>query len=192
MKTAHQKELLGLTCQELRAYIESIGQKPFHGKQIYESIYRRRKFTFEKFTGLSRALREVLSNNASLTLPIVHTRQIAKDGTIKYLFQLVDKQKIESVFIPEKQRDTLCISTQVGCPMDCQFCLTALMGFARNLTPGEIVGQILSILDDLDSNSQPVLPKAINIVLMGMGEPLLNLENVCKALVLSWNSAEDL
>ena len=138
---ADRKELLGLTCQELRNYVESLGQRPFHGKQIYDSIYRQRIFTFDRFTGLSRALRGLLSENASLSLPIVYTRQISRDGTIKFLFQLADNQKIESVFIPEERRDTLCISTQVGCPMDCQFCLTALLGFTRNLTSGEIVAR---------------------------------------------------
>jgi len=178
------EELLGLTSQELRAYLVSLGEKPFHGQQIFESIYRRRQFTFSEFAGLPLALRERLSRVAGVTLPAVSTRQVSVDGTVKYLFRLADKQKIESVFIPEERRDTLCISTQVGCPMDCQFCLTALIGFARNLTPGEIVGQILSILNDQTAQGNRIALKPINIVLMGMGEPLLNLKNVCKALIL--------
>jgi 23S rRNA (adenine2503-C2)-methyltransferase len=178
------EELLGLNCQEMRKYLASIGEKPFHGQQIYESIYRRREFTFVEFKGLPLILRQRLSEVASVTLPAVHTRQLSIDGTTKYLFRLADGQKIESVLIPEERRETLCISTQVGCPMDCKFCLTALIGFARNLTAGEIVGQILSILNDQATLGKQTTPKAISIVLMGMGEPLLNLENVCKALIL--------
>ena len=183
MKTTAE-ELLGLNCQELRDYLTSIGEKAFHGQQIYESIYQRRKFTFVEVKGLPHTLRERLPQAATITLPAVHTRQLSIDGTTKYLFRLGDGQKIESVLIPEERRNTLCISTQVGCPMDCKFCLTALIGFARNLTAGEIVGQILSILNDQTTQGIQTTPKAINVVLMGMGEPLLNLENVCKALLL--------
>jgi 23S rRNA (adenine2503-C2)-methyltransferase len=183
MKTT-TKELLGLDCQEMRDFLASIGEKPFHGQQLYDSIYRRREFKFVEIKGLPLTLRERLSQVASVNLPAIHTRQLSIDGTTKYLFRLADGQKIESVLIPEERRDTLCISTQVGCPMDCKFCLTALIGFARNLTAGEIVGQIFSILNDQATPGKQTTPKAINLVLMGMGEPLLNLENVCKALLL--------
>src|SRR5258706_16366109 len=99
-------------------------------------------------TDLSRALREKLLQSSRLTLPQTGLSQLSIDGTRKYLFELKDGEKIESVFIPEERRDTFCISTQVGCPMDCKFCLTALVGLARNLTPGEIAGQVLALLKD--------------------------------------------
>lgn len=177
------RELLGLTSLDLCHFLQSIGEQSFHGKQIYRSIYQHRQFQFECFTDLSWPLRRKLRQFSRITLPVAHFSQLSVDGTRKYLFVLGDGEKIESVFIPEPARNTLCISTQVGCPMDCKFCLTALIGFTRNLTAGEIVGQVLRILSDhVEDNSTPKRPT--NIVLMGMGEPLLNLENVGAALSL--------
>jgi len=182
------RELLGLSSPELREYLVSIGERSFHGKQIYHSIYRRHRFRFDQITELSLPLRQKLQGLARITLPEPRISQLSVDGTRKYLFRLSDGEEIESVFIPEEHRNTLCVSTQVGCPMDCKFCLTALLGFARNLSAGEIVGQIVYILsdpqvsEDPQSSNRPTKPT--NIVLMGMGEPLLNLENVNKALAL--------
>jgi 23S rRNA (adenine2503-C2)-methyltransferase len=178
------RELLGLTSPDLCEFLESVGEKPFRGRQIYHSIYRLRQFRLDHFTNLSLSLRRKLEQLSCITLPAVHTSQLSVDGTRKYLFQLTDGEKIESVLIPEAARNTLCISTQVGCPMDCQFCLTALVGFARNLTAGEIVGQILYIFCDQLKTNGDSGPKTTNVVLMGMGEPLLNLQNVTKALSL--------
>jgi 23S rRNA (adenine2503-C2)-methyltransferase len=182
-----KQSLVGLTETELCQFMESLGESPYRGKQIYRAIYARRQVNFEEITELSVGLRERLRDLASIGLPKLDATQVSRDGTRKYLLELKDIQKIESVFIPEERRITLCISTQVGCPMDCQFCLTALMGFARNLTAEEIVGQILLILNDQKKSRQGNFApssKPMNIVLMGMGEPLLNLENVTKALVL--------
>lgn len=191
-----QRELLGLTSSELCQFLESLGEKSYHGTQLYHSIYKVRQFHIEKMTDLSRALRESLLQCSRLTLPRIALSQLSIDGTRKYLFELQDGEKIESVFIPEEHRDTLCISTQVGCPMDCKFCLTALIGLARNLTAGEISGQVLAILKDRQellrkpasvakrSETLRSRAKLVNIVLMGMGEPLLNLENVSRALTL--------
>jgi 23S rRNA (adenine2503-C2)-methyltransferase len=190
-----QRELLGLTSADLCLFLESLGEKAYHGKQLYHSIYKIRQFHIGEMTDLSLALRERLLQCSHLTLPRTALSQLSIDGTRKYLFELKDGEKIESVFIPEEHRDTLCISTQVGCPMDCKFCLTALIGLARNLTAGEIAGQVLSILRDRqEDSSEPSIDedtkairgcfKPVNIVLMGMGEPLLNLENVNRALVL--------
>ena len=189
-----QRELLGLTSSDLCQFLESLGEKAYHGKQLYHSIYKVRQFRIGEMTDLSRALRERLLQCSRLTLPQTTLSQLSIDGTRKYLFELKDGEKIESVFIPEEHRDTLCISTQVGCPMDCKFCLTALIGLARNLTAGEIAGQVLSILKDRQEVSlKPLVErsktlwrstKPVNIVLMGMGEPLLNLENVNRALTL--------
>jgi 23S rRNA (adenine2503-C2)-methyltransferase len=180
------RELLGLTLTELSRFMESLGEPSYRGKQIYQSIYARRQFNFDEMTDLSKRLRGRLVDTAQISLPCVDKTQTSRDGTRKYLLKLQDGQKIESVFIPEERRETLCISTQVGCPMDCQFCLTALMGFTRNLTAGEIVGQILLILKELEERrkTQFVASRPVNVVLMGMGEPLLNFENVTKALSL--------
>jgi 23S rRNA (adenine2503-C2)-methyltransferase len=182
-----KQPLVGLTAMELCQFIESLKEFPYRGKQIYQAIYARRQFNFEEMTELSTGLRQRLGDLAQISLPRLDTTQVSRDGTRKYLLELKDGQKIESVFIPEERRETLCISTQVGCPMDCQFCLTALMGFTRNLTAGEIVGQILFILKEqeksLEGNSTSS-SEPINVVLMGMGEPLLNFENVTKALAL--------
>lgn len=184
------RELLGLSAPDLCAYLESIGERPFHGQQIYHSIYRRQQFCLERMTELSLSLRQKLLERARITLPKLRTSQRSVDGTRKYLFELSDGQKIESVFIPEENRNTLCISTQVGCPMDCKFCLTALLGFARNLTAGEIVGQALYLLTESPEDDNRALSstsggkKPVNVVLMGMGEPLLNLANVSQALLL--------
>jgi len=167
--------------------MEFLGEPSYRGRQIYESIYARRKFNFTEMTELSARLRERLEDIVRISLPRLDVSQVSEDGTRKYLLELADNQKIESVLIPEERRNTLCISTQVGCPMDCRFCLTALMGFTRNLTAGEIVGQILFILKEEESRSEGdsiLSSKPMNIVLMGMGEPLLNFENVTKALAL--------
>jgi len=191
-----QRELLGLTSSDLCRFLESLGEKSYHGKQLYHSIYKLRQFHIGEMTDLSRSLRERLQQCSRLTLPRTALSQLSIDGTRKYLFELKDGEKIESVFIPEEHRDTLCISTQVGCPMDCKFCLTALIGLARNLTAGEIAGQALAILKDRQEPSRGTTSlaeysetlraraKPVNIVLMGMGEPLLNLENVSHALTL--------
>jgi 23S rRNA (adenine2503-C2)-methyltransferase len=190
-----QRELLGLASSDLCQFLESLGEKSYHGKQLYHSIYKLRQFHIENMTDLSRGLRERLQQCSRLTLPRTALSQLSVDGTRKYLFELKDGEKIESVFIPEEHRDTLCISTQVGCPMDCKFCLTALIGLARNLMAGEIAGQVLVILKDrqqrppetsLAGHSETLHARAkpVNIVLMGMGEPLLNLENVSHALGL--------
>src|SRR5438445_190581 len=166
-----QTEFLGLTSTEISNHLVLLGENNYHGGQIYRALYGRRQFTFEVMTELSKALRRKLSQTALISLPRVHSTQLSIDGTQKYLLELKDGQKIESVFIPEDQRHTLCISTQAGCPMECQFCLTALMGFARNLTVGEIVGQVLFILKDRKEKDNEFSPhassKSTNIVLMG-------------------------
>jgi 23S rRNA (adenine2503-C2)-methyltransferase len=187
-----KQQVLGLTSVELCEYLRELGEKPYHGKQIYRALHAKRQFTFEEMTELSKSLRKKLMGTAQIFLPKTHSTQLSNDGTQKYLFELRDGLKIESVFIPEENRNTLCISTQVGCPMDCQFCLTALLGFVRNLTVDEIVAQVLLLLKDQqdpNNHSSPLSPsKPTNIVLMGMGEPLLNFDNVSKALVIMADS----
>ena len=135
----------------------------------------------DSITTLPKSLREGLGGEFETGLPRVNQRFASVDGTVRYLLGLADGKSVEAVFIPEQDRDTLCISSQVGCPVDCKFCLTALMGIERNLTAGEIVGQVLRLAREhsLEPRTHP-----LNIVMMGMGEPLLNLENVMQAVRL--------
>ena len=180
-------ELLGLTADELSALMVDWGEKPYHGRQLYGALYRRRQLDPGSMTDLSKSLRRKLAS-CTITLPRLIRRQRAGDGTEKYLLELTDGEKIECVLIPERKRNTLCISTQAGCPLDCRFCLTALLGFRRNLSPAEILGQILYVLGDknlaMGSVGDGSRPALTNLVLMGMGEPLLNLENVLKSLII--------
>lgn len=150
----------------------------YRARQIYEAVYQRRVESFDEITALPRGLRVSLAQRFSLAAPAVASRYGSADGTRRYLLSLEDGKTVEAVFMPEAQRDTLCISTQVGCPVDCKFCLTALMGLERNLTAGEIVGQVLTLARD---NALWADARRINIVMMGQGEPLLNLPAVLKA-----------
>ncbi|UCF35570.1 MAG: 23S rRNA (adenine(2503)-C(2))-methyltransferase RlmN [Acidobacteriota bacterium] len=168
--------LLGLSCQELVELAESLSEKPFRGKQLYHQIYRRRISDFDAMTNLSKAFRTRLQDEYTITYPDVFKRTASADGTTKFLFRLEDGSFVESVYIPEESRDTLCISSQVGCDVGCTFCMTAQMGFQRNLRPGEILGQVLQIV-----RSGLAQPQGFNIVFMGMGEPLYNYQNLMKA-----------
>ena len=172
--------LLGMDEAELRAVLPA-GEPAFRARQLYEAIYRRRVSSFEAVTGLPAALRRSLAEQCTLGLPGRAARYESRDGTRRYLLQLADGRTVEAVFMPEEARDTLCISTQVGCPVDCRFCITARMGLERNLTAGEIVGQVLHLAADNDLWARE---KRINIVMMGQGEPLLNLAAVLKAVRL--------
>ncbi|HAX41359.1 MAG TPA: 23S rRNA (adenine(2503)-C(2))-methyltransferase RlmN [Solibacterales bacterium] len=154
------------------------GTPAYRARQIYEAVYQRRVESFEEITGLPKAERAALAERFSLSGPEVVSRYDSADGTRRYLLGLDDGKTVEAVFMPEFHRDTLCISTQVGCPVDCKFCLTALMGLERNLTAGEIVGQVLTLARD---NGLWADERRINIVMMGQGEPLLNLAAVLKA-----------
>ena len=184
---ASRGELLGLTADELAALMVDWGEKPYHGRQLYGALYRRRQLDPGSMTELSKSLRRKLES-CVISLPRLQRRQRAADGTQKYLLELRDGEKIECVLIPERKRNTLCISTQAGCPLDCRFCLTALLGFRRNLSPAEILGQVLFVLADrnleMGVSGDGSRPALTNLVLMGMGEPLLNLENVLKSLII--------
>ena len=153
-------------------------QPAFRARQIYHALYRQRVASLDEVTTLPGSLREELAAKTVLGLPELAQRFESADGTRRYLLRLGDGKTAESVMMPEDRRDTLCISTQIGCPVDCRFCLTALMGLERNLTAGEIVGQVLFLARDngLDPAAGPM-----NIVMMGQGEPLLNLANVLRA-----------
>ena len=162
---------------ELEAALEARGAERFHAGQIYRWIYRRGITDFQRMTDLSRPLRTLLETDFTLSTPRILTDDLSTDGTRKVLLELSDRQRIEAVFIPDTPAMTFCISTQVGCAMACGFCLTGKMGLSRNLTAGEIAGQVRVLAAATGLAHQP-----FNIVLMGMGEPLHNYDQTMKAL----------
>jgi len=173
-------ELLGKTAEELRTLLRLLGEPGYRGAQIYHALYAERRFDLAAMSNLPSALRARLAAEASITLPRIARRYNSADGSARYLLALegAAPAKIEAVFIPEAGRQTICISTQAGCPVDCHFCLTAQLGLVRNLTAGEIAGQVLAALEDQRAKLAP----QTNVVLMGQGEPLLNYEPVMAAL----------
>jgi 23S rRNA (adenine2503-C2)-methyltransferase len=170
-------DLAELDLNELEAALEERGYEKFHARQIYRWLYRRGITDFERMTDLSRSLREQLGNEFSLSTPLIASDDRSVDGTRKLLLELADKRRIEAVFIPDTPAMTFCVSTQVGCAMACDFCLTGKMGLVRNLTAGEIAGQVRVL-----AAATQLLDQPFNIVLMGMGEPLHNYDNTMKAL----------
>lgn len=167
--------LKGLNLTELHAFIESIGEKPYRAQQIFSWLYDKGADSFDEMTNLSKALRAKLTEQAEIRhLTLVTKREAQKDKSTKLLFELQDGLRIESVLMSEDKRNTLCISTQVGCAIDCKFCATGMMGLQRNLSTDEIIDQLLFVQK---LTGQPVN----NIVCMGMGEPFHNYENLLKA-----------
>jgi 23S rRNA (adenine2503-C2)-methyltransferase len=150
----------------------------FRARQIYEAVYRQRVTDLAAISNLPKPLRARLESELPLGLPEIERRYDSTDGTRRYLLRLADGKTVETVWMPEGERSTICISSQVGCPVDCKFCLTALMGLERHLSTGEIAGQVLQVAAD---NSLEANADRVNIVMMGQGEPLLNLANVIKA-----------
>ena len=173
--------LLGCTLAELKSVVLQQGMPSFTSKQLMEWIYKKRVFSFDAMTNISKAHRERLAQHFSIGVTAPVERMESVDGTVKYLFRIREGQYVEAVFIPsvgtddEDERATLCISTQVGCKMHCKFCMTGRQGFSGNLTAGEILNQIVAI---------PESERLTNVVLMGMGEPMDNLDEVLKALSL--------
>jgi 23S rRNA (adenine2503-C2)-methyltransferase len=190
------RNLLGKSPEELRAFLESLGEPAYRGAQIYHVLYAERRFDFASMTNLPAKLRERLAREAAIELPRIIRKHCSDDGTIRYVLALGPASKdsaandseandrllppatIEAVFMPEEKRQTICISTQAGCAVDCHFCLTATLGLIRNLTAGEIIGQVLIALDD----NRAALKPQTNVVLMGQGEPLLNFEPVVASI----------
>ena len=166
-----------LDLTELEAALERLGARAFHARQVYRWIHRRAVTDFGEMTDLSKALRSRLAAACVVSSPRVVERRRSEDGTEKLVLELADHRKIESVFIPETPSMTFCVSTQVGCAMKCAFCLKGRMGLTRNLTAGEIVGQVRVLAVSLG-----MLAERFNIVLMGMGEPLHNYDATMKAL----------
>ena len=165
--------LLGLNRQEMEAFFANLGEKAFRASQITKWIHQLNITDFDQMTNVSKALREQLKEKACITSLKVDTDQLSNDGTRKWLLELADGNRIESVFIPEDDRGTLCISSQVGCALDCSFCSTGRQGFSRNLTVAEIISQVWLANNLLEAEIKPGR-KITNVVFMGMGEPLLN------------------
>jgi 23S rRNA (adenine2503-C2)-methyltransferase len=175
--------LKGLDLAELQSFAESLGERKYRGTQLYRWLYAKGAMSFAEMTDLSQEFRALLERSAVIqNLDVVTTSRSLQDDTTKFLFRLPDGRTIEGVLIPPEadspgadKRLTLCVSTQVGCPLDCKFCATGTMGFTRNLTAGEIVDQVLQ--------AQRQSPRRItNLVYMGMGEPMLNYENVMRSI----------
>ncbi len=183
--------LVGQSVADLRTYLQMLGEPAYRGAQIYHALYVERRSDIAAMTNLPVALRERLGREASIALPRIVRRYQSSDGTLRYVLALDASEShrggesrpakpatIETVFMPEENRQTICISTQAGCAVDCHFCLTATLGLIRNLTAGEIVGQVLIALEE----NRVALKPQTNVVLMGQGEPLLNYEPVMSAL----------
>jgi 23S rRNA (adenine2503-C2)-methyltransferase len=181
--------LLGRSLDELREFVQSLGEPTYRAGQIYHALYAERRFDVASMTNLPAALRERLARESRIVLPQVRRRYESSDGAVRYVLALDapgnagspfsgKPATVEAVFMPEESRQTICISTQAGCAVDCHFCLTATLGLVRNLSPGEIVGQVLLALADQRANLKP----QTNVVLMGQGEPLLNYDAVTAAL----------
>ncbi len=177
-------ELLGLSKEELAEQINKLGEKPFRAKQLWQWLYYHGVSDFEKMTSFSKDLRTKLAENFTITRPKIVTEQISVDKTHKWLLEFADGQRVEMVYIPEEDRGAVCISTQVGCAMGCRFCHTGSQKLTRNLSAGEIVGQFMVARDVYNEWPTKTDENRMlsNIVVMGMGEPLQNVENVIKAM----------
>jgi 23S rRNA (adenine2503-C2)-methyltransferase len=178
---AARVNLLDMPRAQLEAWCATVGSKPFRARQLMNWIYKRGCDRFDQMSDLAKGFRAQLTEQAQITLPEILTVQRASDGTCKWLLRADSSQAFETVYIPESDRGTLCISSQVGCALDCAFCATAQQGFNRNLSTAEIVGQVW--LANRELGFRPGGERIVtNVVLMGMGEPLANLRNVIPAL----------
>jgi 23S rRNA (adenine2503-C2)-methyltransferase len=196
------KSLLGLTLEELTALALGAGEPSYRAQQMFDAVYRKRVCSVEEITTLPRGFRErIAQEQQEVGQPKIAKRFVSSDGTVRYLMELADGQSVETVWMPEgdggeagdgseagdlagggrRVRATICVSSQVGCAVDCKFCLTALLGVKRNLTAGEIVGQVCAVLNDQQASPPE---ERINLVFMGMGEPFLNYDNFIKAVRL--------
>jgi 23S rRNA (adenine2503-C2)-methyltransferase len=192
-------EVLGLDFQELTALTDKASQPPYRVRQLYEAVYRQRVATLDEITTLPLAMRSALSAEGFIVgQPGIAKKFVSRDGTVRYLIALHDGETVETVWMPEGDggeqgdseadlngkewaRATICVSSQVGCAVNCQFCMTALLGVRRNLSAGEIVGQVIAVLNDQQANPDS---QRVNLVFMGMGEPFLNYDNFMKAVRL--------
>jgi 23S rRNA (adenine2503-C2)-methyltransferase len=175
---SQKTNLLGLDRKALEAFCVEIGEKPFRATQLLQWIHQRGVDDFEQMTNLSKALRARLAEATEIRAPEIVLGQASADGTCKWVLQTDAQNRVETVFIPEEGRGTLCVSSQVGCALECAFCSTARQGFNRNLSAAEIIGQVWVANRELGEG------RVTNVVLMGMGEPLLNFDNVVSAVNL--------
>jgi 23S rRNA (adenine2503-C2)-methyltransferase len=173
--------LTALSKNELVEFAENLGEPRFRAAQIFKGLHQRRLRSFEEMTDLPKTLREKLNETATASTLKVESRFVSEDGTRRFLMKTRDNLPVETVFIPTENRDTICFSSQSGCPLKCDFCLTAKLGLLRNLTAGEIVEQIIVVLNDVYGTGAET-PHGTNLVGMGAGEPFLNFENLIKAL----------
>lgn len=181
-KESSKINLLNFDHKGLREYFASIGEKPFRADQIMKWIYHFGYSDFDQMTNINRKLREKLQRNCEIKAPEISEKQVSEDGTIKYALVLEGGQEVETVWIPENDRATLCVSSQVGCALECTFCATAQQGFNRNLSMAEIIGQVWRVANDIGATRITGKRPITNIVMMGMGEPLLNMKNLIPAL----------
>ena len=177
MTGAPKTNLLGLTRSDMEAYFTDLGAKAFHGRNVLKWIHKHGVRDFDAMTDVPQRLRDLLGQKAEVAVPRIVLSQPASDGTTKWVLELADGQHIETVYIPEQNRSTICVSSQVGCALDCSFCSTAQQGFNRNLSTAEIIGQVWLATRELGGAPS-------NVVLMGMGEPLANFDNVVPAMEL--------
>ncbi|MEM9100720.1 MAG: 23S rRNA (adenine(2503)-C(2))-methyltransferase RlmN [Pseudomonadota bacterium] len=180
-KSEEKTNLFDLGLEEIKQFFVEIDEKPFRSTQLVKWLYQHGVTDFDEMTNLSKSLREKLKKHVQLEALEIEHEEKSNDGTVKWVLRIPGGQLIETVFIPEADRGTLCISSQVGCALDCSFCSTAQQGFNRNLSIGEIIGQLWLAnqrLGGFDKDNRPVS----NVVMMGMGEPLLNFDAVTKAM----------
>jgi 23S rRNA (adenine2503-C2)-methyltransferase len=183
MNSSNEKiNLLNFTRKQLREFFISLGEKPFRADQVMKWIYHFGIDDFDQMTDINKKLREQLKTLAEIKAPQIAIEQRSSDGTIKWALDVGNNQMIESVYIPERDRATLCVSSQVGCALECKFCSTAQQGFNRNLTVSEIIGQIWRASNAIGVTGKLADRPITNVVMMGMGEPLLNLSNVAPAM----------
>jgi len=180
--SVNKVNLLNFDHQSMREYFASIGEKPFRADQMMKWIYHFGYSDFELMTNLNKKLREKLQRDTEITAPEISEKQVSSDGTIKYSLRLEGGQEVETVWIPENDRATLCVSSQVGCALECTFCATAQQGFNRNLSMSEIIGQVWRVANDIGATRIAGKRPITNIVMMGMGEPLLNMKNLIPSL----------
>ena len=172
-------EMLGKSREEVRALCVELGEPAYRGDQIYRALYAENNLDLAQVSNLPASFRQKLIERVTVTLPVVKQRYHSQDGSVRYLLGLGEKPaSVEAVFMPSVSRQTICISTQAGCAVDCQFCMTAQLGLIRNLTAGEILAQVLLPLIE---HKETLTPQT-NVVLMGQGEPLLNYDNVMSAM----------
>ena len=178
--------LIGLDRVDLARVIEPLGVKPFRAQQIFRWIYNHGVSDFSEMTNISKDIQAELAKNFSLARPAISQHQKSNDGTQKWLLRFDDAQEAECVHIPEAERGTLCVSSQVGCTLNCSFCHTGTQRMVRNLEPSEILGQLMLVRDDFGEWPAPDFNRKVsNLVMMGMGEPLYNFDNVKKALLIA-------